>query len=1026
MLQAPVVGYADMESLLKPRLNSPPSNDVNADAEYDSTDDEMDIVDADDNDDPPSSCDDADGEFDNLDDITADQPIDNSLITTDPATPSEAFDQPPLDPPPTPTNHPPPISERLPSVGVVDADVVENLDSEQRKRVCYQDHEPISYFTRFVATDPNMLPESDPTDGFEFPQTNTYVGEDSVRHMIEYLIKVADKVHEKLFPAPELQMSAEDTARYESETSCHICQKKNSSLRHIQHAHRPEDDTQRCGDCKVNERLTIMDNFIERDQVVHHVHPRGQKRSNCADCKWNGLTKVRDHDHVSGSFRGTAHSHCNLQYRLASEKNWTLPVFYHNFSGYDCHHVINALSKEFGTVRLIPNNMQRFMAVQVGRVLFLDSMEFAKGSLASLVDTMDEKDFVETKKFFGIPDADSPERLVPVAHAHPEWEQDTSDCEWCIANRAEEKIQQTFLKGVFPYDHLDSLDRMTETSLPDREAFYNKLNDTEISWAEERHAKRVWEVQGCETLKDYHDFYLKTDVLLLADFFEKFRNFCLTTYGLDAAHYFSTPGLAIDAALKTSGVTLAQIDNAPMYDFFESSIRGGISQISLRHAKANNPAADDFDPDKPNVQLIYLDCNNLYGYAMSQLLPTGGFRWLEDEEIENLNVESLDPLALLGYVLEVDLEIPDELHDKLNDFPPAPETITIDSTLLSPFQELFPESSKKSSRKLAPNLLPKRKYVTHYRNLQFYLNLGCKLKKIHRVLEFTQYDWLEKYIGFNTRMRAAATSDFARDYLKLMNNSVFGKTQENLRKRISVEVVTDENIAKKRTCSPKFKRSYTIREDLVIMGHHRTSLELNRAIYTGFAVLELSKLWMYDFHYDKMHRWFDDIKLLFTDTDSLCYRICDDRDIYDVMNEHREYFDFSGYPRDHRCYSTHNKKQIGKFKDELNSLCLEEFVGLRPKSYSIKFRGRDLREDFKRVAKGTKYRVKETHLTHEHYLKSLQNWENIYVRQNTILSINQKISTFQQCRSSLTCYDTKRWIRGDGIHTLAHGHYLTR
>ena len=222
--------------------------------------------------------------------------------------------------------------------------------------------------------------------------------------------------------------------------------------------------------------------------------------------------------------------------------------------------------------------------------------------------------------------------------------------------------------------------------------------------------------------------------------------------------------------------------------------------------------------------------------------------------------------------------------------PPAPENITIDSTFLSPFQENFPESSKKPCKKLAPNLLPKNRYVTHYRNLLFYLELGCVLKKVHRVLEFTQYAWLEKYIAYNTRMRVVATSDFERDYFKLMNNSVFGTTQENLRKRISVEVITDEGIAKKRMCKPTFKRSYTIRDDLVIMEHHCTSLELNRAIYTGFTVLELSKLWMYEFHHKKMRKWFSDIQLLFSDTDSLCYRICDERNIYDVMHEHKDHF----------------------------------------------------------------------------------------------------------------------------------------
>ena len=902
-----------------------------------------------------------------------------------------------------------------------------NLERQDRKQVLYQDHEPISYFTRFVSTNPTLLPDSDPENAFQFPQTNPYVGANAADHMVRFLVNAADRIHDKLFPPPPLAMTDEDTVRYENEDKCHVCVKKYNALKFIQHAHRPGDDRKRCGDCQINaklEKMTFTDSFVE------HRHKKGssrKERDNCKKCQNNARIKVRDHSHVNGLFVGACHANCNLQYKLP-EKIWKLPVFLHNLEGYDSHMIINALKEDFGQIYVIPNNLERFMAISVGRVIFLDSMQFAKGSLADLTRTMSEDDFLETKKLFNIPNrADRP---LPVHHVHSEL-QDSTECDWCRINEDEERFQQAFQKGIFPYDYLDSIERLTETSLPNREAFYNRLSDSEISAEDECHAKRVWELQGCTTLRDYHDYYLKTDVSLLADFFEKFRSTCLTSYGLDAAHYFSAPGMALDCALKISGVTLEQLDNAGMYDFFENGIRGGISQISLRHAVANTSAAENYNPNAEHVQLIYIDCNNLYGVAMSQLLPTGGFRWLSQTEIERFDVRR-DAFGKIGYVMEVDLEIPEHLHDKMNDLPPAPENITIDSTFLSPYQQSFPESSQKPCLKLTPNLLPKTRYTTHIRNLQFYLDLGCVLKKVHRILEFSQYAWLEKYIAFNTRMRSVSNSKFESDFYKLMNNSVFGKTQENLRKRVNVEVVTNERIAAKRVCKPSLKRSYTIRKDLVIMEHHRSSIELNRAIYTGFTVLELSKLWMYDFHYNKMCNWFPDISLLFTDTDSLAYRISDPRDIYSVMKENGKYFDFSDYPKDHFCYDTSNRKKIGLFTDELNSLCFEEFIGLRPKSYSIKFRGKvkdnkiiHLNEQWKKVAKGTKAAVKEKHLRHEHYRSALFDWENIYARQNVILSRHHAVSTVHQCRTSLTCYDTKRWILDDGVHTLAHGHYLS-
>ena len=194
--------------------------------------------------------------------------------------------------------------------------------------------------------------------------------------------------------------------------------------------------------------------------------------------------------------------------------------------------------------------------------------------------------------------------------------------------------------------------------------------------------------------------------------------------------------------------------------------------------------------------------------------------------------------------------------------------------MLSPFQLKFTANQKKASTKLVPNLQDKPNYVVHYRNLKFYLEQGLVLKKIHKVLAFKQSPWLKTYIDYNTRMRAMSSSGFAKDFYKLMNNSVFGKTQENLRNRVNVEVLTNREKAVTRACKPSHKRSFTIREDLVIMQTAVTQLELNKPLYVGFSVLELSKLHMYKFHYSKMiPRYNDNLSLCFTDTDSLLYEI---------------------------------------------------------------------------------------------------------------------------------------------------------
>ena len=431
---------------------------------------------------------------------------------------------------------------------------------------------------------------------------------------------------------------------------------------------------------------------------------------------------------------------------------------------------------------------------------------------------------------------------------------------------------------------------------------------------------------------DYHDMYLQLDVLLLADFFEKFHRTCLDFYKLDPLHYFTTPGLARDAALRMSHVDLELITNENIYNMVENSIRGGISMISTPHAKANNPRLPSYDPELPRQDLIYLDANNLYHHAMSQYLPTGGFRLLNKGEIEALDLDDLDD--------EVDLEYPVELHDKHDDYPLAPESLVIDRSMYSPIQSsVFPESLQQ--KKLTPNLNNKERYVVHYRNLKLYTQLGFVITKIQRVLKFNQSPWLKQYIDFNTRQRSLAESGFLKDFFKLMNNSVFGKTQENFEKRVQVDIVTDSTILRKIVAKPSFCHGIPITDDNTVVQCKVQTLMLNRPIYVGYTVLELSKLHMHDFHYNHMkakYPYADQLHLLFTDTDSLAYAVQTD-DIYEDMAVDDKY-DFSEYPLSHPLYNTSNKKSIEYFKDELNSIPMEEFVGLRPKCYAFKHSGK--------------------------------------------------------------------------------------
>ena len=358
-------------------------------------------------------------------------------------------------------------------------------------------------------------------------------------------------------------------------------------------------------------------------------------------------------------------------------------------------------------------------------------------------------------------------------------------------------------------------------------------------------------------------------------------------------------------------------------------------QYTHRYAVANNKYMKNYNPEEESSYIPYLDANNLYGWAMSQKLPTGDFRWVKYPWL--INLDSYDENSAKGLVLEVDLEYPKELHDLHNDYPLAPEKITVREEMLSDYcQKIQAREGIKVGQveKLTPNLKDKEKYIVHYRNLQFYLSKGLKLTKIHRALEFSQSNWLQPYIDFNTQKRAKAKNPFEKDFFKLANNAVFGKTMENKRKRCNIQLVTDPEKMLRLAARPTYVSHKIFHENLVAVHYKQKKLLMDKPLYVGMSILELSKLLMYDFHYNYILPKYPDAKLLFTDTDYLCYHIRTE-DIYSGFFADRELFDNSDYPSDSKFYFSENKKVIGKFKDETAGVPIREFIGLKSKMYSL-------------------------------------------------------------------------------------------
>ncbi|XP_073979962.1 uncharacterized protein [Rhodnius prolixus] len=502
--------------------------------------------------------------------------------------------------------------------------------------------------------------------------------------------------------------------------------------------------------------------------------------------------KVADHDHITGVYRGPAHNSCNILYRTPR----FLPVFLHNLSGYDAHFIVRQLGYDSSRIDVIPNSEEKYISFskQVGAltVRFVDTFRFMSSSLDRLSKNLPNTKFIDTGKFFPA-----------------------------------DKMDLVVRKGVYPYDYTDSFEKLRETVLPPKEAFYSTLNECHISDEDYQHAQSVWEAFEIRTLGGYSELYLKVDVMLLCDIFENFRDVCIRAYSLDPAWYFTAPGLAWDAMLKCTGVQLDLLTDYDQLLMVERGIRGGICQCSLRYGKADNAYLyPDRDPHKESSYIAYLDANNLYGWAMSNPLPYGDFEWVSDPD--TLDWGNMQEDGPFGYIVEADIEYPAELHELHNDFPLLPEN------------------------RVPPGQVNKK--LTIYSET---------LTAVH--LDFEQ-------------------------------------------------------------------------------------ITMNKPIYVGMAILDLSKVRMYDFHYATMLTKYgpDKLKLLYTDTDSLMYLV-KTRDFYEDITTMMDEFDTSDYPDGHPCKNNRNKKVLGKFKDEASGEPVSEFVGLRAKMYAVRIRGLE-----KKRAKGIK------------------------------------------------------------------------
>ena len=498
---------------------------------------------------------------------------------------------------------------------------------------------------------------------------------------------------------------------------------------------------------------------------------------------------------------------------------------------------------------------------------------------------------------------------------------------------------------------------------------------------------------------------MRSDTLLLADVFENFRNMCLSNYELDPAHFISLPRLAWQACLKKTGVELELLTDYDMLLMIEEGIRGGICHAVHRYAKANNIYMKDYDSSKESSYIQYLDANNLYGAAMSEKLPMNGFKWVNDIfEINEKFVNSYNKNSDKGYILEVHVDYPSKLHKLHSDMPFLPERMILDKT-----------------KKLVCNLHDKKNYVVHIGVLKQALDHELKLRKVHRVIEFNQKEWLKEYIDVNTELRKNAANDFEKDFFKLMNNAVFGKTMENVRKHRDIKLVRTDKKRNKLVSEPNYHTMKLIDDNLAIIEMKKVKVKMNKPIYLGLCILEISKIIMYEFWYDYVkNKYGNKARLCYMNTDTFVINI-KTNDFYKYISQDvNERFDTSNYTFDRPLPKGINKKVIGLMEDELGGGIITEFVTLRPKTYSY------ITNDFIELkkAKGTKKCVIKKMLRFEDYKKCFFSNGKVLKSQQRFKSENHSVYTENINKIALSCDDDKRIVTSDGITSYPYGYVL--
>lgn len=696
------------------------------------------------------------------------------------------------------------------------------------------------------------------------------------------------------------------------------------------------------------------------------IHKDKKQCDNCGVKFDNNNPKVRHHDHITGEFIGTWCRRCNFN---ESRKNFKTTVVFHNFRGYDSHFIIKYAIKtldklyreEFNINKLpqfsISKSSEKFSCIQYAYFRFIDSYLHLSNDLDNLVELMKKSD--QTCKLVYCDKLNIPE---------------------CLRS-----------KGVYPYKWMDNYDKFNATSLPPIDDFYNDIKNQPCSEQDYKHAVSVWNELKCKTFKDYHQAYLMSDVFLLADVFTNYRKICMNTYGLDPANFVTAPSFTYTNWLKFSNISIETLTNLEMYNFFSNAKRGGMCSIGeICYANVYN---------KDNECIIGLDMNALYPTSMLFPLPIGDYQWVSIEEgmkaLEDYDFNKFyDATYKYGYYFEVDISVPQEIHDYLSPYP------------------LFPE---RINDKLIATLTDKKNYITYIANLKLGLMLGYRIDRVSRVLRFRQEPIMKDYIlHLANERKKYPKGTFFNEYYKLLANSLFGKTCENPENYRKFKFAVGNKAVTRLINTTNIKNIHILDKinNVILSEIMQSTVNYDKPLPIGVTILEISKWYMQFFYYNILKPYYKErMKFIYTDTDSLVIWLNTKSFKDDIKDPW-----FDGWFEDDS-----NKGMPGVMKIEKDNIVLFEAYAPKHYRYIRYINGKfSCDEAFKGVPKG--YRPKLTDDDIKRYISGEQVESIKTFNINKIASKKHEIHVFNQSKT-ISDIDDKRYHIPGSYETLAHGHY---